>query len=255
MAPKVTHEQIAAFVDGSLDEAEAALVVAVLAEDEGARAYAADVENSNRLLREAFGTPMGEPVPSALRDAILSSEPSADDAAGNKVVALAPRRPVHGPLLKMAIAASVALMIGAGASALLFRQLQPEQQQIASLGVAPADGPLHRALEQLPSGAVSQAGVQPILTFRDANARICREFEVVGERAEGIQFGIACRSGAGGWLVEIVVSAPHSEVGPEGFRPASGPGADALEAMLESLGAQPVLGPAEESELLRRRWQ
>ena len=254
MARRVTDEQITAFVDGTLDDAESALVAAVLSEDEGARAYAADVERANRLLREAFRAPMEEPVPAALRNAILSSDPSGGGATG-KVVELAPRRPVYRPLLKVAIAACVALMIGAGASALLVRQLAPEHQQLASLGMAPVDGPLHAALEHLPSGEVSQAGVQSVLTFRDANARICREFEMIGEVAEGLQFGIACRSSAGRWLVEIVVSAPRTEVGPEGYRPASGPGADALDAMLESLGAQPALGPLEESELLRRGWR
>jgi hypothetical protein len=252
MARRVTDEQIAAFVDGHLEGTEAALVAAVLSEDEEARAYAAEVERANGLLREAFGAPMGEAVPVGLRDSILQSD---DAAADRKVVALAARQPARWPLAKMAIAAGVAVAIAAGASALLVSQMTPGYQQIASLGAAPADGPLHEALERLPSGAVSDAGVQPMLTFRDAAGRICREFEVPGTVPDRLEFGIACRGDEGRWDVKIVVAAPLTEASPQGYRPASGPGGDALEAMLDALGAQPVLGPAEESELLRRGWR
>ena len=252
MARRVTDEQIAAFVDGALDDREAALVAAALAEDAAARAYAEEVERANRLLRAAFAAPMEEPVPAPLRDSLL--EPGLT-TTGGEVIDLAAKRPIRTPLLKMAAAACVALVVGAGAGALLFTQGESERQQLARLGVAPADGPLHAALEQLPSGEVSQAGVQPMQTFRDADERICREFEILGEIPEGLEFGIACRNSDGRWQVEIVVAGPHSEVGPEGYRPASGPGADALDAILEALGAQPYLGPHEEAELLSRGWR
>jgi hypothetical protein len=252
MPERVTNEQIAAYVDGTLDDATAARVAEALAQDGAARAYAAELEIANRLLQQAFGAPMTEPVPAELRDIIL--RPRKAEAPG-EVVELAQRRWRQAPFLSLAVAASVALMIGAGTGTLLFTQAPPQHRPLALLGPAPTDGPLHAALEQLPSGEISAAGVQPMLTFRDASERVCREFEVIGEVPDSLEFGIACRRDASRWQVEIVVTGPASDIGPDGYRPASGPGADALDAMLDALGAQPALTPLEESELLRRGWR
>jgi len=251
MSAEITREQIAAYVDGALGEAEAARVAAAITEDAAARAYAAEVERANGLLRKTFGTPMAEPVSPELKDAIIN-HPVGD---GGKVVSLAEARPRRTPLLPMALAASVALAIGVGAGAAFLGQWADTERQLAALGPVAAKGPLHAALEQLPSGEISPEGVQPMLSFRDGEGRICREFEVVGELPENLEFGIACRTPADLWQVEIVVTAPQSEAGGGDFRPASGPGADALDAMLDSLGAQPALSPAEEADLLRHGWR
>ena len=104
------------------------------------------------------------------------------------------------------------------------------------------------------SGTASPAEITPMLTFRDGNARVCREFETPGRGGE-LEIGIACRSAAGAWGVEIVVTAPAPMPGAQGYVPASGPGADALDAMLGALGAGPPLDPQAEAALLARRWR
>lgn len=252
MSEKISKQQIAAFVDGTLDAAEAARVAEALAQDADAQAYAADVARANRLLREAFDAPMAEPAPAVLRETILQPRRAAAPAG---LVDLARASWRRRPAFQMALAASVALVLGAGLGTLLLPQRSQQPAPLAALGPAAEESPLHAALEQLPSGASSDAGVQPMLTFRDAAERICREFEVMGAMPDRLEFGIACRSAQGRWDVEIVVSAPTAAVGPEGYRPASGPGADALDAMLDALGAQPALTATEESDLLRRGWR
>ena len=244
MTPTWSEERIAALIDGAIeDEAEAAALRRVLETDPEARAYAERLRGSNALLREAFEVPAEEPMPAAI-EAALFGEPG-------KVAVLRPRRAFGPSWLPAAVAASVALVVGLGIGGLIERPMQPV---IAALGNAPLDGPLHAALEALPSGTVSDAGVQPMLSFFDGAGRACREFEVLGELPEELEFGIACRGETGHWHVEIVVAAPEVEPGPEGYAPASGPGGDALDAMLDALGAGPALPPDEEAALRERGW-
>lgn len=235
---------IARLVDGSLEgDPREQEIRNLVAQDPEAQAYAESVERSNRLIRAAFEAPMREPMPAGIRGTLF--------AAPGKVAML--RRPrVWVPT---ALAASLALALGIGGSMGLFA---PEPAvPIARLGDAVADGPLHRALETLPSGRLSEAGVQPMLTFRDGAGRACREFEVIGELPDELELGIACRQPSGLWHVEVVVAAPMADATPmgEGFAPASGgPAATTLEAMLDALDAGPTLSPAEEAALLERGW-
>ncbi len=245
MTANWTEEEIAAWVDGAADAAEAERVERILADDPAARAYAETLQKANRALKSAFEAPMDEPVPAAIKAAILG-EPGK--------VAQFPRRRSVSTWIPAAIAASLALVVGLGAGGLL--ETEPAPGMIAVLGDAPTDGPLHAALETLPSGTESEDGVLPMLTFRDAEGRFCREFEVVGELPQEIEFGIACRTPADAWHVEIVVAAPVPEAGsgPD-FRPAEGaPASDALEAMLDALGFELPLLPDEEATLLEGGW-
>ena len=244
MARDWTEQEIAALVDGSLEsEQDVETVQGVVDQDPEARAYAAQLRDSNALLREAFEIPAEEPTPAAIEAAIFG-EPG-------KVEMLRPRRAARA-WLPSAIAASVALAIGLGLGGYLAPQ---PPSVIAALGDAPLEGPLHAALEGLPSGSISEAGVQPMLSFWDGSGRACREFEVIRELPEELEFGIACRTPEDRWHVEIIVAAPVTEPGPQGFSLASGPGGSALDAMLDALGAGPALTPDAEADLLGAGWR
>lgn len=241
-----TEDQIAALVDGSIeDKAEAAALQRVLDSDPAARAYAEQLRRSNDLLRQAFEIPADEPTPAAIEAAIFG-EPG-------KVEVFRPKRG-FSQWTPTAIAASLALLIGLGAGNLFFGGGSGDPV-IATLGDAPLDGPLHAALESLPSGTRSEAGVQPMLSFYDGNGRPCREFEVTGELPAELEFGVACRGETGNWHVEIMVTAPATEPGPDGFVPASGAGGSALDSMLDALGAGPALAPEDEAVLLKGGWR
>ena len=245
MSTEWSDAEIAAWVDGTLEGHDAERIERIMAQDPKARAYAEKVWESNEQLRAAFGAPIDEPVPASIKGAILG--------APGQVTAL-PRRRWQAEWRPMALAASLALVIGAGAGGFLWT---PEgSRMIAVLGDAPLEGPLHEALEGLPSGTLSTAGVRPMLTFRDQDGRACREFEVVGELPDDLEFGIACRQApTGTWYVEMVVAAEVPENLPDtGFAPASGAAGDALDAMLDALGAGPAIGPDEEARLLGAGW-
>ncbi|MEL6576279.1 MAG: hypothetical protein AAFQ81_10350 [Pseudomonadota bacterium] len=236
---------IARLIDGSLaGDPREREIRDLVANDPDAMAYAEQIERSNRMIRAAFEAPMREPLPAGIRAAIFGQP--------GKVAVL--RRP--SAWIPTAIAASLALAIGVGAG---IAWLAPSSDgQIAVLGDVAPNSPLFAALETLPSGSLSAAGVQPMLSFYDQDGRACREFEVIGELPEELEFGIACREPTGVWHVEVVVAAPIADATPvgDGFVPASGGPAEAtLEMMLDALGAGPALGPEEEAALIDNGWK
>lgn len=240
-----TESEVAAWVDGALSPEEARRIEGIVAQDDGAQAYAEAVRKSNAALQDAFRSPLDEPVPAPIRGAIFG-EPGK--------VATLPRARWTQSWGFLALAASVAIAVGVGAGGLVWTD--DGSARIAELGNAAPDGPLYYALEILPSGTLSPDGVRPMLTFRDADDRICREFEVVGELANEFEFGVACRNARDTWHVEIIATAPPTDVNPEfGYAPASGPAADGLDATLDALEAGEPLHPEEEAQLLEDGWQ
>jgi len=240
------EEEIAAYVDGSVNEEEAMRIEELLANDPEARAYADEIWHSNKLLRAAYADIAEAPVPKSLAE-IVRSESS-------NVVPLAwlSRVPKVWLPAAAAAAASVAVVIGLAAGLSLQTPSAPRQ---VTLGDAPLESDLATALETVPSGTMYADRIVPMLTFQDAAGRYCREFEVSGALPDELEFGIACRMPDEVWHVEIIVTAPVAEHGESGFVPASGPGGDALDAVLDSLGAGLPLSQDEERQLIDRQWR
>lgn len=239
-----TKEDIAAFVDGALDAAEAERIAAILDHDAVARALADEIVESNNLLRAAFADVAAAPVPPALNATLAGQE--------DKVVPFRQRLTRPEAWMPVAAAASIAIVVGIGVG-VQFGNVEGGPQ--VTLGNAPRDSGFHIALETLPSGTVHEDAYIPMLTFSDAAGRFCREFEVVGDLPDELEFGIACRTEEAAWHVEIIVSAPMADAGDGTFAPASGPGADALAAMIEALGGSDPLDPGAEATTLRNTWQ
>ena len=239
-----TEEDIAAFVDGSLDDKAAERITAIIEHDPEARAFAEEIGKGNDLLRAAFSDVAMAPVPPLLAEKL--AEPD------NTVVPFLKRLARPGIWIPAMAAASIAIVVGLGiGSQLASTNAGPE----VTLGDAPRNGALHLALETLPGGTVHDQRIMPMLTFKDASSRYCREFEVVGDLPDELEFGIACRSEDQAWHVEIIVSAPLGSADSGGFATASGPGADALAAMIEALGGGEPLAPAAEASVLESGWQ
>lgn len=254
MTTEWTEAEIAAWIDGQLHGPEAERIARLVNADAKAAAYAEAVRNSNKMLKAAFDEPLDSAATARIW-AVIDGHPLG--SAGP--LAAQPRRPRRQFLPRpAALAASIALVIGLaaglGAGGMLWQQ-EDGGPMIAAPGPARSGEPLHTALETLPSGSVSDSGVRPMLTFRDAEGRPCREFEIVDALPRGLELGIACRNPAGDWHVHILVAAPQPEVLPEtGFTPAAGPAGDALGAMLDALGAGLPLTPQEEGRLRDEGW-
>ncbi|MEM9782074.1 MAG: hypothetical protein AAF899_06330 [Pseudomonadota bacterium] len=272
-APREWNEaQIAAYIDGAIDDPnERARLAQVIAADDAAAAFARKVERSNRLLRQALDGPMAEPVPEAIADVFRANGGQVGSAAlrGGRVgesgrPGAGRRRGRSGRgrgatrrvVLPAAIAASVVLGVGVGA--LLQRgslTVEPGPAPLVSLGAVDGGTPVDVALETVASGSVTESGIRPLLSFRAGDGSPCREFEVVGSPPAELEIGIACREPEGGWDVKILVAAPPAEpLSDDAMVPAAGPAADALDAVLDALGAGPTLSAAEEAALLTAGW-
>ena len=133
------------------------------------------------------------------------------------------------------------------------------------VGPVTADSILAKTLERQRSGdpvalETSTAGPQRHLmiaaTFRDRNARICREVELLDAALVPRIAAVACRaSPANTWNVEgIAVIAQNDDGGATTLAPAGAPEKDVLDALMSMLGANSTLSPAEERALIDNGW-
>lgn len=244
MAQGWTKEQIEAAVDRSLDGPEAEAVRSALETDPDARGYAEELHRLNATLRDAFDVPSDEPVPAPIAAAIFGQA---------NTVSMVARSRRH---LRVWIPASVAACLALAVAAALYVSIDDRTAPpTVALGAADPDGPLHLALERLPSGSTSPEGIRPMLTFRDRDGWPCREFEVDEASGADLSQGLACRSSAGRWRVEVLVAVPGAKPVGDGYAPASGPGTDALDAATRSLGLGMPLAPDEEASLIADGWR
>lgn len=174
------------------------------------------------------------------------------------------------PQAAWARAAAVALLVGAGAGYLTARWPSGVLEPAALVAVA--DPLLNEALETTASGALfarqdRQGGVGrdilPLLTFRDADNRYCREFESTLKAPDGrqVSYGVACREG-GVWQPQALMASPliaptlrgepadHSE-----YVPAMGGEVAGFDTVIQQLMVGEPLKPEEEATLIGRGWQ
>ena len=265
---QLDEETLMAYVDGELDPRRAAEVEALLAEDAEARATVQMFRDSAALVRGAFDPILREPVPARLLAAV-----NAPVTSKVSDIRLARRSPLSRffPQTVWARAAAVALLIGAGAGYLTAQWqsgvLEPSAQ------VATIDPLLNEALETTASGAVFarqergggiERNIMPLLTFRDANQRYCREFESTLKVPDGqqVSYGVACRA-QGVWQPQALMArqlisptlrsdpaADHSQ-----YVPAMGGEVAGFDTVIEQLMVGPPLSPEEETALMGRSWR
>lgn len=257
MNGKWTEDEIAAFMAGRLDGADAERIALALEDDPAAQAAAERLETAapphpaDAMLRAAFAAPMAEPAPARLAAAVLA-EPG-------KVASLPRRGGGARPMTwaPAAMAACLALALGFGAGFSLRGPADAPQTLAAAapLSVGAASGAALAAFETAASGAEG-AGLRLAASFRDGAGRPCREFEALGADGLPAAAGVACREGEG-WrvLAMAAVAAGPAAPGGDGYAPAGGDGADTLGAMLDALGAGPALSPEEEAALIAGGWR
>ncbi|MCU0957432.1 MAG: hypothetical protein MUF55_08975 [Hydrogenophaga sp.] len=251
-------ELIMAHADGQLPPEQRGHVQALLDSDAEARELLARFRETGALLDPVARELLSEPVPQRLLDTVRQ-HPMAGEAAAALTPMPAPlpvATPVHvttperSPANdtrfwpRWAAAASVALAVGLVAGHWWGSQGADTGQTLAQV------------LQTTPSGtsvALADGSALPLATFRRADGQPCREFEqVAGGR---LSHGIACRTD-GIWVTQLLIDRgpDQGQIGQApAFVPASGQ-ADALAAMVESLGLDEALGAAEEDRLIRQGW-
>jgi hypothetical protein len=245
MAGAWTEDEIAAFVDGELDEAARARIAAALDSDPEAAALAVRLRETDALLRDAFAAPLGEEVPKAIAATL-----AAPTAAVLPFRVLPRRAQVWVPA---ALAASLALVAGL-AGGMMLDLGEASRPAAAILALGPAEDQLAQALDRVPSGE-AEGRMRPLASFV-VDSGVCREFEMLDAAAAPTGFGMACRDGEG-WSVIFAVATRDdgAEADGSGFVPASGAVVDAAGPLLDTLGAGPALDPAAEREAIARGWR
>ena len=266
-----TDEQLMAYADGQLDEPERRRIEEFLATDAEARQL---VEGFRKTadLSGLFDAPMRAAPPKRLVDAIMKDGNPArkEPQAGAKIVSLPSRRPDRAPPRqdrRLAMAASVALLIGAATGYWLAGGTTREEPGTElALGRVTPGSAIARVLDTAPSGKPQRIGggggkgnqLLVVATFRDRNGRACREVELLDGTADlhPISAGIACHAEGHGWVVEgaarIRVAKPASGTN---YVPSGVAERDALEGLMQILGASKAMTAEEEQALIRRGWK
>lgn len=153
------------------------------------------------------------------------------------------------------MAASIAVVIGVSSGFMAARLLTPEAKYRPVAGIVPATSGLASALERQASGT-TQGAITLVATFRDRMQRPCREFEIMNAKQSNVPevAAVACRDSESTWIIEGVVrlAAPATA---SGFEPSGIKEKDALEALVNLLGASPALTAIDEKELIDKEWK
>lgn len=263
-----SDETLMAYADGALPEAERIAIEAYLAQDEDARRIVEAFRRSTTLARAAFDEALAAPPPADLVARILAAPPDgtaapltapAADAAGARVIPMPPagrRRTAMPTRFALPLAASIALAVGLTAGLLAGRTPSPDAAALVLGPVGPGTT-LARVLDTTPSGARSER-VDVVATFRDRHGRVCREFEVVhgpSGDARPQAAAVACRSALGTWTIEGAAQIAVAPKAGSGFEPSGASERDALQGLLDILGAGAALPPKDERALIERGWR
>lgn len=214
MTQPFTDTQLAAFFNGTLDDAALADAIEAAINADPALADRAETlahfgDAATRAVREAFAPMLDAPVPDHLTRIVASEANSAKvvDLAAERSSRVLPapandtarsswRWPQFG-----AMAASLALGVMIGGS-LLTGDRTGGGAEGGSLVFASDE--LTAMLDTAPSGkAVNLASLgtgEVVLTFRNVDGQLCRQFMLAG--SAGTSDALACAGQNGGWQVE-----------------------------------------------------
>ena len=263
------EEVLLAYLDGELEGADLARAERLIAEDPEARAFVEKHRRIGEKLRQAFEDPMGEEVPERL---LRPFEDQQEETPEATVVPFRSKRPQAAPRrwTELAMAASIALCVGGviglnldfgprGGGALF--------QAVHVAGPIDRESQLHRVLEEVESfqsvtwerGDTGQASAIPLMSFRAADGRICREYEMLVTSAASASstIGIACRGAGEGWTDEVLVVSKQAAEGAAepAYEAASSGGQVALEGFIaETIVGEP-LTLEEERSLIGSAWR
>lgn len=256
-----TDEDLSAHLDQALAPEAARALEAALREDPGLSARFAALKAANDAARAAFAEDLRAPIPDRLRR--LVEDYGEAPRLGAEVVNLDQRRrpAAQRPRTldwRMAAAASIAtLAIGwAAGSAMRPGGIDPHAYLRADATAIEPGNPLFALLETTPAGqsVASPDGdsFHAIASFPAANGQYCREFELASEAASAV--GVACRDETL-WRMQVLLAAADRASTDQGYAPASGFNAAALEAVLGDLGGGQALGAQEEAAQIARGWR
>ena len=214
MNERLNGEDIAAYMDGEMADAEAQEFETILQNDPFARAELERLQEVNSLLKGAFNEILAEPVPLAVARRVHQT-----------VAAPGPAIPPSqqsgwGTWGLQAIAASLLAVVLSFPAGFYAAELRQESISSEMAAVQAADrqamaAALSEALEKRLSGVAvdwhnqasgSSGAVTPVRTFRNADGSWCREYleEATIAGTLDSRRAIACRESDGQWRTRLL---------------------------------------------------
>lgn len=240
----ITDEQLSAFLDSELSEAEMRLIRQQLATDPVLSARLAELASAVTLVSR-YGSAIEQvPLSADLQKFLQSTSVSAARRSAPLRLNVW-QRLQHVAQQHLALAAGVALLAG-----LLLGQVLPMFQQPAS----PPWQTVFALLESKTSGQQYDASqdyqLLPQLTFKDSQQQYCRHFILRDKTTQSEN--IACRR-EGHWQLVVSYLTPLPPQAGNDYQLASS--AAKLDPLLDQLIAGPLLDVSAEQRLLASNWQ
>ena len=243
-----TEEDIMAYLDGQMSDADCARFEGQMAYDPALAAAVERMVANDNLLRDGFAAPMAEGVGDdvlARFGLVQGAAPVTDNVVAfpqrtsvepERVAANddpAPWRRFQWPALGGGLAAALALVA----------LMQGGQSDFG------------RAMDSTPSRQIAAlddgATVQPVLSFQAGDGRFCREF--VRTSGGTSTDGIACKSGKD-WKIEAEVKGAPALSNGQQIEVAGGADGKGLSDAYARLGAGDPLPVEEEKALIAKKW-
>lgn len=255
----VSDEQLSAYLDGMLEQADARALEAALEDDPGAGRRLARMARNDRALKQHAQEAARRPVPDAINAMLEPAQRQARSRWSGLAERLTSWSAVPAPL-PAAGAVAVLAMVGIGVLAML--------NHGASSNGSPGQAALIRALpstsseisfhlDRQPSGEVfslGDAGRAVVdMSFEHADGPYCRQYRAaLGEAGPSIA-AVACRSG-NAWQ-EVLVQRVDGPIGESGmFHAAGGQESSVLDGYILDHAAGDIMVGESEADLIERNW-
>lgn len=245
-------ERLSAYIDGELPRAEADELERRLAREPELSRRLQAMRTMDRATAAAFHAGDERPLPKR----VLELLGEAEEPRASNVVPLRRTWPAELFRLPVALAAGVALAVGVWLGGRLDSGSTPADGAWASR-IAEGSA-LHAAFDRTASGDTVRLGddryAEPVLTFLGEDGNWCRQVRITGGPSPADT--LACRRD-GEWQVELTAFGPGPAAPVEGaYGQAAAGSAPAVRAALDELmGPDAPLGPAEEADLIGRKWE
>jgi len=179
---RLSDEELMAFADGQLDDAQMREIAPLVASDPAMAAEVERLRAGTAALRGAFRGQLELETPARLRE-VVAKAPASN-------VAILKRRPAQAPIWAAAAAAAACLVVGLGIGRGFGGADSLFEMGADHALVAASD--LRGALENSPSGS-GVGEVRVALTFPEANGGYCRVFRI-DRTAGAATAGLACKA-------------------------------------------------------------
>lgn len=274
----VPDEFIMAYADGQLSDEERVWLEGMLATDAQLQSRLKPFIVTGPDQWAAFDAPLHQPVPERLLETVRSAgRPGSASEAGRtaRTRAGSPGRSggLQG-LLDLVFPAGFGWQPAAGYAATLLVGVAIGAGLLTSglIGSSPSDGALlkadrdgfvaagrlQKALDRTPSGKgpAIEGAVRPVLSLRDRDGRLCRQYEIVAKNPRGPQ-GLACRESDGAWRITVLTGGVDAA---GSAREASqddkaDPFAGMVGTAVKNLPGHDELSTAEELFLIEKGWE